>query len=89
MRSSFKRTFSFGFVDERNNTSNVKNSRRTFSAIWSELWSEKLKTVLGFDHRRFNDELTERVVDSNLGDSGGRIPADQQDRFSQARAKPG
>jgi hypothetical protein len=66
MRPSAKRILSFGFTDERNQTSNVDNSRRTFSALWSEQWSDQLRTTLGFDHRRFSDELTDRDVNSNL-----------------------
>lgn len=66
MRPSPERTFSFGFTDERNKTRNVGNSRRTFSALWSEQWFDNLRTTLGFEHRQFDDELSDREVDSNL-----------------------
>jgi uncharacterized repeat protein (TIGR01451 family) len=66
MRPASKRTFSFGFTDERNKTRNVGNSRRTFSALWSEQWFDNLRTTLGFEHRRFDDELSDRDVNSNL-----------------------
>jgi uncharacterized repeat protein (TIGR01451 family)/fimbrial isopeptide formation D2 family protein len=66
MHPSGKRAFSFGFVDERNSTRTVANSRQTFSALWSEQVRENLRTSIGFDHRQFNDELTDRDVDSNL-----------------------
>ena len=66
MRPSSRRTIGFGFTDERNRTSIVDNSRQTFSALWSEQWLDKLRTTLGFEHRRFSDQLTMRDVNSNL-----------------------
>jgi hypothetical protein len=66
MRPDAKNTFTLGLADERNNTSNVSNSRRTFSGLWSRAWRENLRTVIGFDHRQYSDALTTREVDSNL-----------------------
>ncbi len=66
MRPTTKRAFAFGFIDERNLTSTVNNSRQTFSALWSEQWRENLRTVFGFDRRHFSDDLTGTVVNSSL-----------------------
>lgn len=66
MRPNSRRSFTLGFLDERNRTENVNNSRRTFSFLWSEQWRDNLRTSLGFDHRDFNDDLSVRSVDSNL-----------------------
>ncbi|HQU82246.1 MAG TPA: SdrD B-like domain-containing protein [Pyrinomonadaceae bacterium] len=65
-----QRNFVFGFTDERNKTRNVNNSRLTFSALWSEQWRENLRTIVGFDHRIFNDNLSDRDVNSNLVTAG-------------------
>jgi uncharacterized repeat protein (TIGR01451 family) len=66
MHPSGKHAFAIGFEDERNRTSNVDNARQTISALWTEQWRENLRTSLGFDHRHFSDQLTDKVVDSNL-----------------------
>lgn len=70
LRPTASRTFTFGFMDERNQTRNVSNGRQTFSFLWSERWSDKLRTAVGFDRRRFSDDLTERTTDSNLITAG-------------------
>lgn len=66
MRPTLDRSFKFGFMDERNETSNVSNARSTFSAIWGERWNNKFRTTLGFDHRHLIDNLTDKTTDSNL-----------------------
>ncbi len=56
----------FGVMDERNQTSTVDNSRRTFSAGWDETINERVRLHLGYDHRSFDDSLTDRSTESNL-----------------------
>lgn len=70
MRPASRRGFSFGFIDERNKTSNVDNSRQTLSFLWSEQWRDNLRTVLGFDRRFFTDNLTDKSIGSNLVTAG-------------------
>ncbi len=70
MRPTSRRAFTFGFSDERNETRNVSNSRRTFSFLWSENINDKLRAGFGFDHRRLNDNLTDKTTDSNLITAG-------------------
>ncbi|HEY0657613.1 MAG TPA: hypothetical protein VGD05_04020, partial [Pyrinomonadaceae bacterium] len=70
MRPTSRRALTFGFSDERNETLNVSNSRRTFSFLWSENINDKLRAAIGFDHRRFNDNATDKTTDSNLITAG-------------------
>lgn len=70
LRPTASRTFTFGFMDERNSTRNVSNGRQTFSFLWSEKWNDKLRTAVGFDRRHFSDDLTEKTTDSNLITAG-------------------
>ena len=56
----------FGVTGERNRTERVDNDRITFSALWSRSWSEKLRTKLGFDMRKFDDRVSDRSITSNL-----------------------
>jgi uncharacterized repeat protein (TIGR01451 family) len=60
----------FGVMDERNHTANVDNSRLTFSAVWEQLISERVKFHLGYDHRSLDDETSSRSVESNLVTAG-------------------
>jgi uncharacterized repeat protein (TIGR01451 family) len=60
----------FGFADERNQTANVDNSRRTASVLWSESFTDRVRATFGFDFRRFRDELSDRDADSNLVTAG-------------------
>ncbi|MDQ6788113.1 MAG: hypothetical protein M3033_15015 [Acidobacteriota bacterium] len=66
MSPTAKRNITFGFTDERNKTSNVSNSRSTFSVLWAEQWRDNLRTTIGFDHRNFSDDLTDKNISSNL-----------------------
>lgn len=59
-------TMRFGFMNERNLTSNVDNSRNTFSAAWDQTVKERFRFHLGYDRRQFNDEKADTSVDSNL-----------------------
>jgi uncharacterized repeat protein (TIGR01451 family) len=54
------------FVNERNKTERVDNSRSTFSFAWSEVIRENLKLNLGYDFRKFSDNLSDGDVTSNL-----------------------
>jgi uncharacterized repeat protein (TIGR01451 family) len=58
--------FRFGFMDERNNTATVDNSRQTFSAAWDQIVNERIRFHLGYDHRSLNDDVSDRSTDSNL-----------------------
>lgn len=70
VRPRASRLFRFGFMDERNRTENVSNSRRTYSLLWQETWRENLRTTFGFDHRRYADDLSGRDTASNLITAG-------------------
>lgn len=70
MQPTAKRLFKLGFTDERNRTRNVSNSRSTVSFLWGENWNDKLRTTIGFDHRHFDDHLTDKTTDSNLITAG-------------------
>lgn len=70
MNPTASRSLTFGFTDERNKTANVSNSRMSFSALWAEQWRDNLRTTLGFNHRRFTDNLTANIIDSNLFTAG-------------------
>lgn len=56
----------FGFMNERNRTATVDNSRNTFSAAWDQVLSDRLRFHIGYDRRSFDDAQTGRTVDSNL-----------------------
>lgn len=70
MRPTSRRTLSFGFADERNETRNVSNSRNTLSFLWTENFGDKLRGNFGFDHRHFSDNATGKTIDSNLITAG-------------------
>ncbi|HEX8847000.1 MAG TPA: SdrD B-like domain-containing protein [Pyrinomonadaceae bacterium] len=55
-----------GFMNERNRTSMVDNSRNTFSAGWDQVVNERLRFHLGYDRRRYTDELTDTSINSSL-----------------------
>ncbi|HEX8773328.1 MAG TPA: hypothetical protein VF735_06945 [Pyrinomonadaceae bacterium] len=61
-----KSTLRFGVATERNSTSDVDNSRVTLSAMWDQVISERVRFHLGYDHRSFNDSLTDKQTDSDL-----------------------
>jgi uncharacterized repeat protein (TIGR01451 family) len=56
----------FGFMNERNHTSSVDNSRNTFSASWDQIINERLRFHLAYDRRRYEDQLSDTSVNSNL-----------------------
>jgi uncharacterized repeat protein (TIGR01451 family) len=61
-----KSTLRFGLMSERNRTEAVDNTRLTLSAAWDQVVSERVRFHLGYDHRSFTDDLTDRQTDSNL-----------------------
>ena len=56
----------FGVMNERNRTANVDNERLTASLNWTQIFSDHLRASLGYDLRRFKDEMGGRETDSNL-----------------------
>jgi uncharacterized repeat protein (TIGR01451 family) len=61
-----KSLFRFGFMNERNHTSTVDNSRNTFSASWDQIITERLRFHLAYDRRRFTDDLADTSINSSL-----------------------
>jgi uncharacterized repeat protein (TIGR01451 family) len=59
-------TAKVAFVNERNKTERVDNSRSTFSFAWTEAIRDNLKLNFGYDFRKFSDSLSDRDVTSNL-----------------------
>jgi uncharacterized repeat protein (TIGR01451 family) len=59
-------TAKIGFINERNKTERVDNSRSTFSFAWSEALRDNFKLNLGYDFRRFSDNKSGRDITSNL-----------------------
>jgi uncharacterized repeat protein (TIGR01451 family) len=56
----------FGIMLERNRTDLVDNSRLTYSAAWEQRINERFRFQLGYDHRSFTDDLSDRTTTSNL-----------------------
>lgn len=63
----------FGFINERNHTSAVNNTRNTFSASWDQIVNERLRFHLGYDRRQFRDELADTSIDSSLVTASAEI----------------
>jgi uncharacterized repeat protein (TIGR01451 family) len=59
-------TASLSFINERNETERVDNSRSTFSFGWTEAIRDNLKLNFGYDFRKFSDNKTDRDLTSNL-----------------------
>jgi uncharacterized repeat protein (TIGR01451 family) len=66
MKPRAKSVLHLGFLNERNSTSSVNNTRNTFSAGWDQVLSDRLRFHLGYDRRSFVDEQGGTSVDSNL-----------------------
>ncbi|HEX8476651.1 MAG TPA: SdrD B-like domain-containing protein [Pyrinomonadaceae bacterium] len=62
--------FSFGVTDERNHTANVNNRRLTGSFNWMETWSDRVRTTVGYDMRRYSDDISGNDTNSNLITAG-------------------
>ena len=59
-------TARLAFINERNKTERVDNSRSTFSFAWSEAIRDNLKLNFGYDFRKFSDNQSDRDITSNL-----------------------
>lgn len=75
----------FGLMDERNRTANVDNSRQTGSLLWTQTFGERVRATLGYDFRRFRDELSETGTDSNLVTVGAEWQATDKLNLSVKR----
>jgi uncharacterized repeat protein (TIGR01451 family) len=78
-------TLHFGFMSERNRTSNVDNSRLTYSAAWDQILYERVRLHFGFDHRSFTDDLNDKTTDSNLATIGADVQVTDKLQFSAKR----
>jgi uncharacterized repeat protein (TIGR01451 family) len=61
-----KSVLHLGFLNERNSTANVNNSRNTFSAGWDQVLNDRIRFHVGYDRRSFNDAETGQSINSNL-----------------------
>jgi fimbrial isopeptide formation D2 family protein/uncharacterized repeat protein (TIGR01451 family) len=75
----------FGVMDERNLTANVDNSRFTLSAGWDQVFRERFRFHLGYDHRQFEDTLANRTTDSNLVTAGANVQVTDKLQLSVKR----
>jgi uncharacterized repeat protein (TIGR01451 family) len=62
-----------GLVKEDNHTTNVDNSRLTFSVAGDQIIKERVRLHLGFDHRSFADEMNNNTIDSDLVTVGAQV----------------
>lgn len=76
---------SFGLTDERNHTASVDNRRLTGSLNWMETWSDRVRTTLGYDMRRFSDDLSGTGTNSNLITVGAEWQATDKLQLSVKR----
>jgi trimeric autotransporter adhesin len=75
----------FSFLDERNKTANVDNSRETASFLWTESFGDRLRATFGFDFRRYQDDLTGKQTDSDLVTVGAEYKATNKLSLSAKR----
>ncbi|HKG15186.1 MAG TPA: hypothetical protein VKB12_17820, partial [Pyrinomonadaceae bacterium] len=75
----------FSFEDERNQTANVDNGRRTASLLWTQNFGERFRIALGYDFRSFTDERNGREIDSNLVSVGAEYRATDKLQLSAKR----
>ena len=78
-------TMRFGVTSEQNHTENVDNSRMTYSAAWDQIVNEKIRLHLGFDHRRFVDDLNNTSTNSNLITAGADLQLTEKLQLSVKR----
>ncbi|MEA2206224.1 MAG: hypothetical protein QOE77_3000 [Blastocatellia bacterium] len=78
-------TARLSFVNERNQTERVDNSRSTFSVLWAESISEDLRLNLGYDYRRFSDNHGDGDVASNLFTIGAEWQATKKLQLTAKR----
>ncbi|HZH29503.1 MAG TPA: hypothetical protein VEY11_01815 [Pyrinomonadaceae bacterium] len=78
LKPGASRIVRLGFLNERNRTENVDNSRNTFSLLWTETFSDRLHAFFGYDYRRLSDSLADRQISSNLVTVGAQYrPTDK------------
>jgi uncharacterized repeat protein (TIGR01451 family) len=73
MKPLTKSVLHLGFLNERNSTSSVNNTRNTFSAGWDQIVNDRLRFHLGYDRRSFVDDQAGTSVDSNLVTAGAEM----------------
>ena len=66
LKPGASRVVRLAFLNERNRTANVDNSRNTFSLLWTETFTDRLHAFVGYDYRRLTDSLNEQEISSNL-----------------------
>ena len=62
-----------GLTKEANHTANVDNDRLTLSIAGEHVIKERYRLHFGYDHRRFNDDLTNTSVNSDLVTVGASV----------------
>jgi uncharacterized repeat protein (TIGR01451 family) len=78
LKPGASRVVRLGFLNERNRTANVDNSRNTFSLLWTETFSDRLHAFFGYDYRRLSDSLNDQQLSSNLVTVGAQYrPTDK------------
>ncbi|MDQ1612401.1 MAG: large repetitive protein [Pyrinomonadaceae bacterium] len=78
LKPGASRVVRLGFLNERNRTANVDNSRNTFSLLWTETFSDRLHAFFGYDYRRLTDSLNDQQISSNLVTVGAQYrPTDK------------
>ncbi|HZT59487.1 MAG TPA: isopeptide-forming domain-containing fimbrial protein [Pyrinomonadaceae bacterium] len=75
----------FSFIDERNHTSNVDNSRETASLQWTQSFGDRLRATFGYDFRDFKDDLAGKETRSNLVTVGAEYRATDKIELSAKR----
>jgi uncharacterized repeat protein (TIGR01451 family) len=78
LKPGASRVVRLGFLNERNRTANVDNSRNTFSLLWTETFTDRLHAFVGYDYRRLTDSLNDQNISSNLVTIGAQYrPTDK------------
>ncbi|HEV2799848.1 MAG TPA: hypothetical protein VGW12_05090 [Pyrinomonadaceae bacterium] len=78
LKPGASRVVRLGFLNERNRTANVDNSRNTFSLLWTETFSDRLHAFFGYDYRRLSDSVSDQQISSNLVTVGAQYrPTDK------------
>jgi len=78
LKPGASRVVRLGFLNERNRTSNVDNSRQTFSLLWTETFTDRLHGFVGYDFRRFSDSGNDQQITSNMVTVGAQYrPTDK------------
>jgi uncharacterized repeat protein (TIGR01451 family) len=75
----------FSFIDERNHTSNVDNSRETASLQWTQSFGDRLRATFGFDFRDYKDDIAGKETRSDLVTVGAEYRATDKIELSAKR----